>query len=623
MCGLCGIVYDDPSRPVDKGTVVQMRDRMIHRGPDDAGVYIHRNIGLGHRRLSIIDLAGGHQPMSNEDQTMWIVFNGEIYNYRALHDFLIKKGHKFQTSSDTEVIVHLYEQFGPTCVEQLNGMFTFAIWDQKTKQLFIARDRMGIKPLYYWKGDGSFVFASEIKALLAYDPIEPSLNSEVLLEYLVFRYPHGHRTFFRGIQSLEPGHTLLWKQGALKVNKYWSINFRQEDDRHLREDVEELDALMADSVRMRLMSEVPLGTYCSGGVDSSLITAYAAKQNGGSLNTFSVGFEEQEFDESLYAKKVAALCGTTHHQLVVNEQTYVDVLPRAIWLLESPLNHAHSVQLYLLSQLAKETVTVMLTGEGSDELFGGYPRYRLLTARLLSEKLPKAVLNSLAHCLAPFRTPRVMKLRRALSQPLARVIAENAVFVSERAARELCLHDGDHLWNHRFQILQEAEANGADPLAQLLYLDLKTYLVSLLDRQDKMSMGASIESRLPYLDFRVVQRSLQLSASKKINGMENKHIIKQLARRYLPDDIVYRKKSGFGVPLAQWLRNTNGLGKYLEFLRTEECRQRGLWNTHIVERMIKEHVAGTSDHSELLWELVNLEVWCKLYLDQKGLSQAV
>jgi len=623
MCGICGIVYDDSSRPVNEGVVVQMRDRMIHRGPDDAGIYVHRNIGLGHRRLSIIDQAGGHQPMPNEDHTVWIVFNGEIYNFREMREFLIKKGHTFTTRSDTETIVHLYEQFGPKCVEQLNGMFAFAIWDQNAQQLFLARDRMGIKPLYYWIGDSSLVFASEVKALLGYEPIETALNVDVLPEYLLFRYPSGDSTFFRGIRSLEPGHTLLWDQGGVKVSQYWFMKFRQqEDDRPLKEHVEELDTLMADSVRLRLMSEVPLGTYCSGGVDSSLITAYAAKLNGGNLNTFSVGFEEREFDESLYATKVATLYGTVHHQLVVNEETYVNALPKAIWLLESPLNHAHSVQLYLLSKLAKETVTVMLTGEGSDELFAGYPRYRLLLGRLALQELPRAVLNTVAYFLGPFRTPRIEKIRKALSEPLERLIAANAQFLNEEVARDICSVGRDFVLNRRFRIMQEAETNGADPLAQLLYLELKTYLVSLLDRQDKMSMGASIESRVPFLDHRMIQWSLGVSGSKKIKTFENKYIIKQLAARYLPHDVVYRKKSGFGVPVAQWLRNKNGLGGYLELLRTKEFRQRGLWNTHNVDRTIQEHMAGTRDHSELLWELINIELWCAIYLDQKGRIQA-
>src|SRR5262249_31785041 len=317
----------------------------------------------------------GHQPLSNEDETIWIVFNGEIYNHLELRKFLIEKGHQFKTRSDTEVIIHLYEEFGHACVERLNGMFAFAIWDQNVQQLFLARDRMGIKPLYYWHGANSFAFASEIKALFRHKLIRPTFNLEVLTEYLIYRCPSGPGTFFNEILSLEPGHILLWKHGSVQLNKYWHMNFGHEaDKRPIQETIEELDHLLADSVRMRLMSEVPLGTYCSGGVDSSLLTAYAARQHDGRLNTYSVGFEEPEFDESSFSEKVARRFGTAHHKLVVDEQTYANVLPKAIWLLESPLNHAHSVQLYLLSKLAKESVTVMLTGEGSDELFGGYPR---------------------------------------------------------------------------------------------------------------------------------------------------------------------------------------------------------------------------------------------------------
>lgn len=620
MCGICGIVYDDSARRVNGDVVVHMRDRMVHRGPDDAGVYVNGNVGLGHRRLSIIDVAGGYQPMSNEDQTIWIVFNGEIYNFLELRDFLIRKGHRFRTRSDTEAIVHLYEELGQACVEQLNGDFAFAIWDHNAQRLLLARDRMGIKPLYYWTGDGSFVFASEIKALLAHGPIKAGLNMKVLPEYLVFRHPSRDRTFFSGIRSVEPGHTITWAQGNFMVNKYWFMTFKQEeDDRHIEERVEELDMLLEDSVRIRLMSEVPLGTYSSGGVDSGLITAYTAEKLGQNLNTFSVGFEEPEFDESLYAEKVAATCGTVHHQLIVNEQTFADALPHAIWLHDSPLNHANSVQLYLLSQLAKETVTVMLTGEGSDELFGGYPRYRLLIGRLALGKLPMAALRSLAYCLAPFRTQRVKRIREALSQPLEQVIAENAKFVDEQTAGAVSLFESDSSWKQRFQILQGAETNGSDPLGQALYLDLKTYLVSLLDRQDKMSMGASIESRVPFLDHRIVQWSMGLSGSKKMNGFKNKHIIKRLANRYLPNEIVGRKKSGFGVPLARWLRNERGLGRYLDLLRTKEFHERGLWKVEHVDRLIRQHKAGTNDHSELLWELINIELWSVMCLDQKGL----
>ena len=594
---------------------------MTHRGPDDAGVYVHRNAGLGHRRLSIIDLAGGHQPMSNEDQTIWITFNGEIYNYRELADFLVQKGHTFRTRSDSETIIHLYEQLGPSCVERLNGMFAFGIWDQKAQRLFLARDRMGVKPLFYWLGDASIVFASEIKALLAYPPIQPTLNLEALPEYFAFRYLGGERTLFTGIRSLEPGHTLLWEQGNLRLNKYWFMRFRQEEDsQSIQDRTEELDRLLGDSVRIRLMSEVPLGTYCSGGVDSSLITAYAARQNGNTLNTFSVGFEEPEFDESSYARKVSTTVGTAHHQLVVTERTFADTLPQAVWLLDSPLNHANSVPLYLLSRLAKQTVTVMLTGEGSDELFGGYPRYRLLTGRLVFEKLPGAARRSLAYCLAPFSTPRLRRIRQALSAPLDDLIVQNARFIDDHAAHGLFAHDQAFLGDDRLKALQGAETTSSDPLGRLLYLDLKTYLVSLLDRQDKMSMGASIESRVPFLDYRIVEWSLSVSASKKINRFQNKYLLKRLASRYLPCEVVHRRKSGFGVPLARWLRNERGLGAYLDLLRTTKTRERGLWDTRRVERLIQEHTTGINDHNELLWELINVELWCSIYLDRKGVS---
>ena len=318
-----------------------------------------------------------------------------------------------------------------------------------------------------------------------------------------------------------------------------------------------------------------LGTYCSGGVDSSLLTAYAARQYTGQLKTFTVGFKEPEFDESSFSEKVARRFGTSHHKLVIDDKTYADALPKAIWLLESPLNHAHSVHLYLLSKLVKESVTVMLTGEGSDELFGGYPRYRLLMIRLLLEHLPSPFRKGLFHCLAPFETPRIRKIRSALSAPLDRVIVKNAEFVEAWAAREVSADGLECTGKERVGFLEEAKALGADPLGQLLYLDMKTYLVALLDRQDKMSMGASIEARVPFLDYRIVEWSLRIQASKKIHKFENKFIVKLLASRYLPREVVYRKKSGFGVPVGLWLRSKTGLGRYLELLQTKACEKEG------------------------------------------------
>jgi asparagine synthase (glutamine-hydrolysing) len=621
MCGICGIAYDDTNRAVDAAQLVRLRDRMIHRGPDDSGIRVRANVGLGHRRLSIIDRSGGQQPLSNEDGTVWIVFNGEIYNYRELRAELEGKGHVFRTNSDTETIVHLYEQYGTACVERLNGMFAFAIWDQNSQELFLARDRMGIKPLYIWRGEGAFVFGSEMKALLDYPDVQRELNSDVIPDYLVFRYPTGNQTFFKSIQTLEPGHFLVWKQGEVAITKYWQL--RIDDDAGTSNTTaglqDELDALLEDAVRIRLMSEVPLGTYCSGGVDSSLLTAFCARHSAGKLNTFSVGFEEEEFDESRYSQMVSSRYGTDHHQLVANEQDYVESFQKAVWLLESPLNHAHSVQLHLISKLAKEFVTVMLSGEGSDELFGGYPRYRALAVRGALESFPGIVRAGAASLLRPFASSRIQKLRAAMCGSIDDAIVENARFVTPAIAQSVFTPDAPGFgWGGRNAYLRDISGQGNDPLQKLLYLDQKTYLVSLLDRQDKMSMGASIEARVPFLDYRLVRFAMRVGSTHKVKMRETKYVLKKLAERYLPREIVYRNKSGFGVPLARWFRNSNGLGQFLDLLSSQKFRERGLWNVSHVNRLLDEHRKAVADNSEILWELLNVEIWMNTYLDRDG-----
>jgi len=623
MCGICGIACNDSARIVAVAEVVRLRDRMAHRGPDDAGVYVHGNIGLGHRRLSIIDRSGGHQPLSNEDGTVWIVFNGEIYNYRELRLQLEAKGHQFHTNSDTETIVHLYEELGHACVQHLNGMFAFAIWDQARQELFLARDRMGVKPLYFWHGVGAFVFASEMKAIIEHPGVKRELNAEVIPDYLVFRYPSGNSTFFRDIHVLEPGHTLVWRQGEVSIRKYWQLQLNEGAavSSNAAQLVEELDGLLEDAVRIRLMSEVPLGTYCSGGVDSSLLTTYAAKHATGMLNTFSVGFEEEDFDESRYAQMVSSKCGTTHHKLVVNERAYVASLPKSVWLMESPLNHAHSVQLHLISKLAKQFVTVMLSGEGSDELFGGYPRYRMLVIRQALEPMPAFAGTVLAQLLSPLRSLRMQKLRAALCGSVDETIVENARFVSPSLAQSIfLLGTSGYKWKERYDFLHEVRSHGIDALQRLLYLEQKTYLVSLLDRQDKMSMGASIEARVPFLDYRLVKLAMKIGARRKVTLRETKIVLKQLAERYLPREIVYRSKSGFGVPLGRWFRNATGLGEYLDYLSSKRFQERGLWNVSHVKRLVDEHRSGRADHSEILWELLNMELWMLTYIDRDGVS---
>lgn len=619
MCGICGIFYDDPAVTIDRTRLISMRDRMTHRGPDGSGLFVDAGLGLGHRRLSIIDVAGGHQPLSNEDDSLWIVFNGEIYNHEFLRRLMVDKGHRFKTKSDTETIVHLYEEYGSDCVEHLNGMFAFAIWNKHTRQLFLARDRMGVKPLYFWRGHGVFIFASEIKALLAWDFVKGSLRHECIPEYLVFRHLGGNRTFFEGIQTLEPGHHMMVSDSGVQMRRYWHLPFSPEaDHRTLQDRVEELDHLLADSVKLRLMSEVPLGTYCSGGVDSSLVTAYTSRLTTTSLNTYSVGFEDPNFDESEEARFAAQVCKTTHHPLTVTEQMFVDTVPQAIWFHDQPLNHANSIPILLLSRLAKQTVTVMLSGEGSDELFGGYPRYRMVAVRRLLGGLPAGPLAPVRGMLRGFGVRKLEKLMGALARPFDEMVVMNAAFVEESAARSVCRVEKGWAWAGRYARLAEAKANGQDPFAWLFYLDLTQYLVSLLDRQDKMSMAAGIESRVPFLDYRVVKLALEIGADKKVSLYGNKIMVKKLAERYLPKEIVYRQKSGFGVPLARWFRNRQGLGRFLDYLASDAFRHRGLWDARRVERLIDEHMAQRADHSELLWELLNMELWNMMYLDRNG-----
>ena len=620
MCGICGVFYDDAAVPVDRGRLVAMRDRMVHRGPDGDGLFVDPGFGLGHRRLSIIDVAGGHQPMSNEDDSLWIAYNGEIYNYEPLRRDLAARGHVFKTRSDTETILHLYEERGPDCVEQLNGMFAFAIWDRRSRQLFLARDRMGVKPLYYWRGGGVFLFASEIKALFAWDFVRAALRSDCIPEYLVFRHLAGERTFFEGIHSLEPGFTMTVSAAGTRTHRWWNLPFTQDQDEStLGERAEELDQLLGDSVKLRLMSEVPLGTYCSGGVDSSLITAYTSRLTAaGQLNTFSVGFDDSTFDESEYARQASRLCNTIHHPLTVTEEMFAGTLREAIWYHDQPLNHANSVCILLLSRLAKQTVTVMLSGEGSDELFGGYPRYRAVAAHRLVGGLPVELPGGMQRVLLRRGGRRVHRLLRMLAMPFDEMIVTNAAYLEESAVRALCAVPGDWTWTVRRAHLAEARADGNDPHAWMFYLDLLQYLVCLLDRQDKMSMAASIEARVPFLDYRVVQMALGVSVAKKVSLRENKILVKHLAERYLPKEIVHRKKSGFGVPLDRWFRNRHGLGRFLDFLASSPFRERGLWDMRQVERVIDDHMAGRAHHGELLWELVNLELWSHLYLDESG-----
>ena len=378
MCGITGLMYADHGRPCDPQIVTGMRDLVSYRGPDDAGIYVDGPVGLGHRRLSIIDLGGGHQPMTDADNRFWIVFNGEIYNFQPLRDALVAKGFRFRTNSDTEVILQLYAERGERCVEALNGMFAFAIWDTAKRSLFIARDRMGVKPLYYAETADAFVFGSEIKSLFASGLVSPRLREEALAEYMLFRQVAGSETLFAGVRSLPPGCWMTVRDGGVRISRYWSPHPPAERPAITHDEaLQQLSELLRDSVRLRLISDVPVGTFCSGGVDSSLVTAIAAQLKNDPINTFSVGFDDPDYDESAYARMVSARYRTIHHELRVGNVEYSELFPRMVWHNDEPLDFANSVHIYALSKLAKSHVTVVLTGEGSDELFAGYPRYRI------------------------------------------------------------------------------------------------------------------------------------------------------------------------------------------------------------------------------------------------------
>jgi len=609
MCGIVGLVYSDQLRPCDPCTVVSMRDVFPYRGPDDAGIYADGPAGLGQRRLSIIDLSGGHQPMCDSHGRFWIVFNGEIYNYRTLRQELLSKGCRFQTDSDTEVILQLYATLGDQCVREMNGMFAFAIWDRRERSLFLARDRMGVKPLYFAQTREAFTFASEIKAIFASGLVQPRRRDEALAEYVMFRQVAGDNTIYEGVGSLPPGCTMTVSGSRTRLSRYWSPYPPPERNPISYEEARErLAGLLEDSVRLRMISDVPLGTFCSGGVDSSLVTAIAARIKGEAVNTFSVGFDETDYDESRFAAIVSERYGTVHHTLRVGNARFSELLPRMVWHNDEPLNFANSVQIFAISELARQHVTVVLTGEGSDELFAGYPRYRIPGLAAAYRHVPAPIRRLLGTCV---RDHRLGKLNRhARSSPEEMLVLNTSVAQADLLAR-LCPGLPAASLDYRRACLARSAALGLDPVARLSLLDQETYLVSILHRQDKMSMAASIESRVPFLDYRIVELANQVPTAYKIRRGSGKAIVKDIAGPLLPSTVVTRRKSGFGVPLARWFRAKEGLGERLRTLADDVPDD--VFDRRVVRQLTEEHRSGTTDHSELLWTVLNVSLWRDMY----------
>ena len=631
MCGINGIAFSKRSgRVVERRVLAAMRDVLRHRGPDDDGIFVDGRIGLGHRRLSIVDVASGHQPMTNEDSTIHITYNGEIYNHAEHRAPLEARGHVYRTHCDTETILHLFEEYGRDCVQYLRGMFAFAIWDSGKQELFIARDRLGVKPLYYFHApDGSLYFASEIKALFAAGALKPELNYPALPDYLANHATSGEETLFAGVKRLLPGHTMMWRDGMVDIKRFWDVSFQStEPERSRREYIEQWKELFTESVRLRLMADVPLGMFLSGGIDSSAIAAMMSQMVDEPIKTFSVAFQEREANELEYARLVAEKFNTNHHEVVIEPKQFFEYLPKLIWHEDEPLAHPSSVALYFVSHLASQHVKVVLTGEGSDEMLGGYERYYKTIFNLTLgggyHKLPVGPVRHLVKRSIEqlsLSSKARQKLRRTflyLPPDIETLYFDNfAVFtramqpelLTATAQEQIGAIDPYREMNRYFQ------NNDADSLLdRMLYTDTKTYLHELLMKQDQMSMAASVESRVPFLDHKLVEFTAQLPEDLKIRrGWTTKYILRESMKNILPDAILKRSKMGFPVPVGKWFRN-EFRDVIDEYVLSERVFARGIFSPAFVRKLVAEHAAGVN-HSERLWSLVNFEMWQRQFID--------
>ncbi len=634
MCGICGIAIPEKlNRAVDAAVLVRMRDSLTHRGPDDAGVFIDGAMGLAHRRLSIVDLAGGHQPMSNEDGKVWITYNGEVYNHRALRPELEARGHVYQSASDTETIIHLYEERGPRAVEQLRGMFAFAIWDKPRRRLVLARDRLGVKPLYYTlSDDGVICFASEIKALVETRAVRAELNYDALADYAANRSTSGEETLFRGVKRLLPGHLLVWSDGRVHIERYWDLTFaKPAEPRSDREYVDQFEDLFEESVRLRLMADVPLGMFLSGGIDSSAIVAAMSEMVSEPIKTFSVGFEERDANELEYARMVARGFGTDHHEVVVSPHQFFDALPALVYQEDEPIAHPSSVPLYFVSKLASEHVKVVLTGEGSDELLAGYDKYRktifnLALGQSYHGAVPASIRRTIERAILKLNpTSRIrQKLSRTflcLKPEIEDIYFDNFSVFSRAMQQRLFTGEAREQMRdcdpYRASLELIGEFNSTELLDRLLSADLKTYLHELLMKQDQMSMAASIESRVPFLDHKLVEFAAGLPVNMKLRGLTTKFILRRAMRDRLPKEILTRRKMGFPVPVGGWLR-----GRFShvvdEYVLNSRSIGRGIFNPAFVRELVARHQAG-ENHTERLWALINFEIWQRRFFDGEPL----
>ena len=630
MCGIAGFVESSrttsPFRPDDSRALVhRMCDVIRHRGPDDEGVWVDDGVALGMRRLSIIDLSTGHQPIHNEDRTVWIVFNGEIYNFRELRLELEGAGHRFYTSTDTEVIVHAYEQWGKGAISRLRGMFGLAIWDTRSRTLLVARDRVGIKPLYYATTQGRLYFGSELKSLLEAPDLPRDLDAAALDHYLSFLYTPRDGSIFKSVRKLPPGHLMTWAGGRLEIEQYWQMPATETFAGSEEEAVHQLRAVLSDAVRSHMISDVPLGAFLSGGVDSSLVVGLMSELSSARVKTFSIGFDEPAFDELEHARRVADHFGTDHHEFVVQPDG-VSILDRLIAHFDEPFADSSAIPTWYVSEMARRHVTVVLSGDGGDELFGGYDRYLPHPRVAAFDRFSPRALRRLA-AFAADRLPHGARgknfLRHVGRNEQGRYLDairffgadEKPALLTPELRRAIDGPDAETRMARHFARLA--------PLpwpSQMMRFDAETYLPEdILTKVDRMSMAHSIESRVPLLDNDVIAFAASLPAAMKIKNGRRKHVLKEVAATLLPRDIIDRKKQGFGVPLGAWFRG-HLRELFADTLLSPTAMQRGYFQPAFVNRIVTEHLKGTRDHTLRLWQLLVFERWNREYVDRRGVA---
>ena len=632
MCGICGIVRTDESEPIPQSLLSAMCGTIVHRGPDDEGIYLDPKAGLGARRLSIIDLETGHQPLSNEDGSVWVAYNGEIYNFPGLRQELISRGHSFATRTDTETIVHSYEEWGEDFVRRFRGMFAFALWDRKKEKLILGRDRVGIKPLYYTRlAEGTLVFGSELKAVIAHPRVERVLEPRALDLFLTLEYIPSPFSIFKNIHKLPAGHLLIYQRRQVKLIKYWDVQPEPEaaaetPKQSLSSLTDELYALLKESVRLRLISDVPLGAFLSGGIDSSTIVGLMRESGASPLKTFSIGFKDQSYDELEYARRIVRKFETQHEELIL-EPRALELTEKLVRHLDEPFGDFSIFPTYLVSEMARRQVKVALSGDGGDEVFGGYEHYQAQkTSRWPGVPPVSRLLSGITRRMRPSAQKKGAwnKLRRYVEgfshDPGLRHFRW-MMFLSREAKRELYAPGFIDALGGLRDISQREPFQDFFPLSRSfdrvnseLYLDLKTYLVDdILVKVDRMSMAASLEARVPLLDHKLLEFAFRLPGKLKLHGLSTKWIFKKTVERLLPKDNIYRPKQGFSIPIKHWLK-TDLRDLLLDSLAEKRVREEGFFNFAAVQKMIGSHLAGRENYSHQLWALLVFAIWKENYL---------